>query len=83
MRLLDEFFRRSFVVHGLTDTRHTLFSENCHRCFASLRPDLQGEGAPCGLRTYGGGHMFYDRETSRRAFREDAKRLYRVPEAAR
>jgi carboxypeptidase C (cathepsin A) len=30
------------------------------------------------LNVYGGGHMFYSRDTSRRALRDDAERLYRT-----
>ena len=32
------------------------------------------------LAVYGGGHMFYSRDASRRAFREDARTLYRAAE---
>src|SRR5581483_1322609 len=34
------------------------------------------------LAVYGGGHMFYSRDASRRALRDDAERLYRVGEQA-
>jgi len=34
------------------------------------------------LAVYGGGHMFYSRDASRRALREDAKELYRAVEQA-
>ena len=34
------------------------------------------------LSVYGGGHMFYSRDTSRRALRDDAKELYRAVEQA-
>jgi carboxypeptidase C (cathepsin A) len=30
------------------------------------------------LTVYGGGHMFYSRDASRHAFREDAQALYRA-----
>jgi len=75
---LDEFFD-VLVVHGLTDLVTPYFETAL--LLRQLRPFTGEERLR--LRTYGGGHMFYDRETSRRAFREDAKRLYRVPEAAR
>jgi carboxypeptidase C (cathepsin A) len=32
------------------------------------------------LSVYGGGHMYYSRDASRRALREDAKELYRAAE---
>jgi carboxypeptidase C (cathepsin A) len=34
------------------------------------------------LSVYGGGHMYYSRDTSRRALRDDAKELYRAAEQA-
>ena len=34
------------------------------------------------LSVYGGGHMFYSRDASRRALREDARELYRAVEQA-
>jgi carboxypeptidase C (cathepsin A) len=34
------------------------------------------------LSVYGGGHMFYSRDASRRALRDDAERLYRATEQA-
>jgi carboxypeptidase C (cathepsin A) len=34
------------------------------------------------LAVYGGGHMFYSRDASRRAFRDDARALYRAAEQA-
>ena len=34
------------------------------------------------LAVYGGGHMFYSRDASRRALRDDAERLYRATEQA-
>ncbi len=67
------------VVHGLSDLVTPYFETAL--LLRQIRPFTGEERVR--LRTYGGGHMFYNRETSRRAFREDAKRLYRAPEAVR
>ncbi|MGY6570267.1 MAG: S10 family peptidase [Salinarimonas sp.] len=67
------------VVHGLTDLVTPYFETAL--LLRQIRP-FTGEDR-VRLRTYGGGHMFYNRETSRRAFLDDAMRLYRVEGAAR
>ena len=39
-------------------------------------PVMEGGAARVQVKEYEGGHMFYSREASRRAFREDARRMY-------
>ncbi|MDB5591880.1 peptidase S10 [Enterovirga sp.] len=69
---------RVLVAHGLTDLVTPYFgSELILRqlpAFAASRSSLA---------TYPGGHMFYTRDTSRAAFREDARSLYEAALAAR
>jgi carboxypeptidase C (cathepsin A) len=63
---------RVLVVHGFTDLVTPYFaSEMLLRQLPSFGADER-----VGLKVYPGGHMFYFRDNSRRAFREDAQRLY-------
>ena len=64
---------RVLVAHGLTDLVTPYFA-------SKLLLDQVPETSPPGrldLRVYGGGHMFYSRDTSRAAFHGDAEALVR------
>ncbi|MBA3325585.1 MAG: peptidase S10 [Rhodobacteraceae bacterium] len=63
---------RVLVAHGYTDLVTPYFaSELILRQLADFGP-----GGRIALATYPGGHMFYTRDASRRAFRENALTLY-------
>lgn len=63
---------RVLVTHGASDLVTPYFESQL------IIDQLPAYGAAERLRlaVYGGGHMFYSRDTSRRSLREDAERLY-------
>jgi carboxypeptidase C (cathepsin A) len=63
---------RVLVTHGFTDLVTPYFAS---QLLLNQLPEL-GPETRATLSVYGGGHMFYTRDASRRAFRDDAKRLY-------
>jgi carboxypeptidase C (cathepsin A) len=63
---------RVLVAHGFTDLVTPYFGS---QLLLNQLPDF-GPEQRLTLQVYGGGHMFYSREASRIAFREDALRLY-------
>ena len=69
---LDPAFRL-LVAHGYTDLVTPYFASALilRQLPAGLDPDARVRQA-----TYPGGHMFYLRDGSRRAFRDDARALY-------
>jgi len=69
---------RLLVVHGYTDLVTPYFES---ALILRQLPDL-GDGDRVRRENYGGGHMFYTRDASRAAFRDDARRLYRNDEEA-
>jgi carboxypeptidase C (cathepsin A) len=69
---------RVLVTHGASDLV-TPYFEN--QLILDQMPAFAGPDR-LKLAVYGGGHMFYSREASRRAFREDARTLYRAVEEA-
>jgi carboxypeptidase C (cathepsin A) len=69
---------RVLVAHGASDLV-TPYFEN-QMIIAQMPPFASPERLK--LAVYGGGHMFYSRDASRRAFREDARSLYRAVEEA-
>ncbi len=70
---------RVLVVHGFTDLVTPYFAS---QLLLDQLPDL-GPERRARLEVYGGGHMFYSRDASRQAFRDDARRLYDEAIAAR
>jgi carboxypeptidase C (cathepsin A) len=62
---------RVLVTHGFTDLVTPYFSS---QLLLDQLPDL-GPSRRANLKVYPGGHMFYSRAESRRAFRDDARRL--------
>jgi carboxypeptidase C (cathepsin A) len=70
MLALDQNFR-VLVVHGLTDVQVPYFGT---KLLLDQIPDY-GAAGRLTLRVYGGGHMPYTRDESRKALREDARRL--------
>ncbi|MDZ5695698.1 S10 family peptidase [Chelativorans sp. M5D2P16] len=68
---LDPAFR-TLVVHGYTDLVTPYFAS---QLLLRQLPAF-GQGERLQLETYRGGHMFYTREGSRSAFRDDARSLY-------
>ncbi len=70
---LDEDLR-VLVVHGTADLVTPYFASTL---ILRQLPDFGGRVAEA---AYRGGHMFYTREDSRRAFRDDARSLYGVAE---
>ncbi len=64
---------RVLVTHGASDLVTPYFEDQL------IIDQLPTFGAPDRLKLaiYGGGHMFYSRDASRRSLREDAMRLYR------
>lgn len=64
---------RTLVVHGLTDLVTPYFETKM--VLNQMPPPAGGRLA---FKTYGGGHMFYSREESRRAFRDDAAALVKA-----
>jgi carboxypeptidase C (cathepsin A) len=69
---------RVLVAHGATDLVTPYFEDQM------ILDQLPAFASPDRLKlaVYGGGHMFYNRDASRRALREDAERLYRATEQA-
>ena len=65
---------RVLVAHGLTDLVTPYFGS---QLVLNQLPDF-GPDRRIALSAYPGGHMFYSRDDSRRAFREDGLRLYRA-----
>ena len=63
---------RVLIAHGLFDLRTPYFTSA--RIVASLPDD--GLASRVRLTVYPGGHMFYARDASRAAFRDDARALY-------
>ena len=70
---------RVLVVHGLSDLVTPYFAS---KMILDQIPDYGGAGR-LALATYPGGHMFYARDASRRAFRADVAALYEAALAAR
>jgi carboxypeptidase C (cathepsin A) len=70
MLALDPKFR-VLIVHGLTDVQAPYFAT------ALELGQIPDSGAPgrLTLRVYPGGHMVYANDDSRRALRDDARRL--------
>ena len=66
---------RVLITHGATDLV-TPYFEN--QMIIDQYPPFMHERLK--LSVYGGGHMFYSRDASRRALREDALQLYRAAE---
>jgi carboxypeptidase C (cathepsin A) len=69
---------RILVAHGASDLVTPYFENQM------ILDQLPAFATPERLKlsVYGGGHMFYSRDASRRAFREDARALYRAVEEA-
>ena len=69
---------RVLVTHGASDLVTPYFESQM------ILDQLPAFASPDRLKlsVYGGGHMFYNRDASRRAFREDARALYRAAEEA-
>ena len=69
---------RVLVTHGASDLVTPYFENQL------ILDQLPAFASPERLKlsVYGGGHMFYSRDASRRAFREDARALYRAVEEA-
>ena len=69
---------RILVAHGASDLVTPYFENQM------ILDQLPAFASPERLKlsVYGGGHMFYSRDASRRAFREDARTLYRAVEEA-
>lgn len=63
---------RVLVVHGFTDLVTPYYAS---RLLLDQVPHF-GPDDRVALQVYGGGHMFYSRDGSREAFREDARRMY-------
>ena len=70
---------RVLITHGYTDLVTPYFAS---QLLLDQLPAF-GNERRAQLQVYGGGHMFYSRDGSRRAFREDARRLYEEALAAR
>jgi len=70
MLALDPNFK-VLVVHGLTDLQTPYFGTQLE---LKQIPDF-GPPGRLTLKVYGGGHMLYSRDESRKALREDARRL--------
>jgi carboxypeptidase C (cathepsin A) len=69
---------RVLIAHGASDLVTPYFENQM------IVDQMPAFGSPDRLKlaVYGGGHMFYSRDASRRALREDAERLYRATEQA-
>jgi carboxypeptidase C (cathepsin A) len=67
---------RVLAAHGATDMVTPYFETQL------ILDQLPAYGSPdrIELKVYGGGHMFYSRDTSRRALRNDAEALFRATE---
>jgi carboxypeptidase C (cathepsin A) len=70
---------RVLIAHGFTDLVTPYFAS---QLLMDQMPDL-GPEKRIVLQVYPGGHMFYSREGSRQAFREDVRRLFDAALAAR
>jgi carboxypeptidase C (cathepsin A) len=68
---------RVLVTHGASDLVTPYFENQL--ILDQIPPYATGR---IKLAVYGGGHMYYSRDASRRAFREDARLLYRAVEEA-
>jgi len=66
---------RVLVTHGLTDLQAPYFAS---KLVLDQIPDY-GPPGRLALRVYSGGHMYYSRDESRKALREDARRLIAGP----
>lgn len=64
---------RALLVHGLYDLVTPYYASTYLLNQLDLSPALRERIA---VRLYEGGHMFYSRDGSRRAFRDDARKLY-------
>ena len=62
---------RVLVTHGLTDLQAPYFAS---KLLIDQIPDY-GPAGRLALKVYSGGHMYYARDDSRKALREDAHRL--------
>ncbi|MGB9365580.1 MAG: peptidase S10 [Xanthobacteraceae bacterium] len=69
---------RVLVTHGASDLVTPYFETQM------ILDQMPAFASPDRLKSmvYGGGHMYYSRDASRRALREDAKELYRASEQA-
>ncbi len=65
---------QAMVAHGASDLVTPYFGS---KLILDQLP-VYGSADRLKLEVYGGGHMFYSRDASRRAFREDAQALYRT-----
>ena len=65
---------QALVAHGASDLVTPYFGS---QLILDQLP-VYGSADRLKLTVYGGGHMFYSRDASRRAFREDAQALYRA-----
>ena len=65
---------RVIVAHGLTDLVTPYFA---NELLLRQIPTYGGE-TRIRLQTYPGGHMFYTRDASRTAFRDDVRAMYGV-----
>lgn len=63
---------RVLIVHGFTDLVTPYYATEL---LLRQLPDY-GPRRRVALKVYDGGHMFYSRDQSRRAFRDDARKLY-------
>jgi carboxypeptidase C (cathepsin A) len=63
---------RVLVTHGFTDLVTPYFAS---QLLLNQVPNLGSENRVA-LKVYEGGHMFYSRQASRQAFRDDARRLF-------
>jgi carboxypeptidase C (cathepsin A) len=70
---------RILVTHGMTDLVTPYFAS---QLILNQLPDF-GPERRISLQVYGGGHMFYSRDASRVAFRDDARRLFEQALSAR
>jgi carboxypeptidase C (cathepsin A) len=69
---------RVLIAHGASDLVTPYFENQM------ILDQMPAFASPDRLKlaVYGGGHMFYSRDASRRALRDDAERLYRATEQA-
>jgi len=74
MLALDPNFR-ALIAHGLTDVQAPYFATKLE---LDQIPDYGAPGRLL-LKLYAGGHMLYGRDDSRKALREDARRLIQGP----
>ncbi len=74
MLALDPNFR-VLISHGLTDVQTPYFATKLE---LDQIPDYGAPGRLT-LKVYGGGHMHYSRDDTRKALRDDARRLIEGP----